>query len=243
MTWSTSRLAKIAGTTVKTIRYYHQIGVMPEPERTSNGYKHYQVEHLVALLRILRLKELGLPVHDVGRVISSTGDAWEAVRALDAELEQRIAKWTAVREELAALLSESREVEPLVDLPAGMLGLSHSVNDADRAILLVYSHLFDDDTMESIAESLRGHVKSAEELAFDALPPHADEPTRQQLAEQLAPRFAAATGTATAHELPVPRIAQDAATVENVLGTALSQLYNRAQVDVLQRVSAIVTTR
>ncbi|MGP9539942.1 MerR family DNA-binding transcriptional regulator, partial [Brachybacterium sp. AOP43-C2-M15] len=41
MSWSTSELAGIAGTTVKTIRYYHHIGVLPEPDRASNGYKQY----------------------------------------------------------------------------------------------------------------------------------------------------------------------------------------------------------
>jgi DNA-binding transcriptional MerR regulator len=39
MTWSTSRLAQLAGTTTATVRHYHRVGVLEQPERLSNGYK------------------------------------------------------------------------------------------------------------------------------------------------------------------------------------------------------------
>ena len=105
MSWSTSGLARIAGTTVKTIRYYHQVGVLPEPERASNGYKKYQVEHLVTLLRILRLKDLGFAVQDMDRVLENDDDAWAAQRALDVQLRERIEKWTAVHRTVPSSIS------------------------------------------------------------------------------------------------------------------------------------------
>lgn len=242
MSWSTSGLARIAGTTVKTIRYYHQVGVLPEPERASNGYKKYQVEHLVTLLRILRLKDLGFAVQDMDRVLENDDDAWAALRALDAQLRERIEKWTAVREDIAVLLDEPAPDRPVVDLPAGMLGLTDDVNDADRAILLVYSQLFDQETMEDIAETLRDRNKSPEEIEFDTLPPDADQATRQRLAEKLVSTYAEAAGMTDPQGLPEPHLSRDRATAENVLGATLAQLYNQAQVDVLRRVSALVTS-
>lgn len=60
MVWSTRQLADLAGTTVKTIRYYHAIGVLEEPARAANGCKQYGTAHLVSLLRVGRLRDLGL---------------------------------------------------------------------------------------------------------------------------------------------------------------------------------------
>ncbi len=47
MTWSTRELATLAGTTVNTVRHYHRVGLLDEPQRMSNGYKQYGVAHLV----------------------------------------------------------------------------------------------------------------------------------------------------------------------------------------------------
>ena len=56
MAWSTRQLAELAGTTVKTVRHYHEIGLLSEPERASNGYKQYRTEHLVRLLQAMAVK-------------------------------------------------------------------------------------------------------------------------------------------------------------------------------------------
>ncbi|WP_224391194.1 MerR family transcriptional regulator [Pseudonocardia sp. ICBG1293] len=53
--WSPSRLAELAGTSRRAVRHYHELGLLPEPERRSNGYQYYGVDHLVRLIRIRRL--------------------------------------------------------------------------------------------------------------------------------------------------------------------------------------------
>ena len=35
------QLAAYAGVTVRTVRHYHQIGLLPEPERDASGYRRY----------------------------------------------------------------------------------------------------------------------------------------------------------------------------------------------------------
>jgi DNA-binding transcriptional MerR regulator len=42
MAWSTPQLAELAGATVNTIRHYHRLGLLDEPERRHNGYKQYE---------------------------------------------------------------------------------------------------------------------------------------------------------------------------------------------------------
>ncbi|WP_375117890.1 MerR family transcriptional regulator [Nonomuraea sp. MTCD27] len=37
------------------MRYYHQVGLLDEPDREPNGYKRYEVHHLTRLLQIKRL--------------------------------------------------------------------------------------------------------------------------------------------------------------------------------------------
>lgn len=34
-------LAELAGVSVRTLRHYHRIGLLPEPPRTSAGYRTY----------------------------------------------------------------------------------------------------------------------------------------------------------------------------------------------------------
>ena len=50
MAWSTRELAELISTTVRSVRYHHQLGLLDEPERLANGYKQYEVRHLVRLL-------------------------------------------------------------------------------------------------------------------------------------------------------------------------------------------------
>jgi len=78
---STRELAELAGTTVKSVRYYHQLGLLDEPERLGNGYKQYEVRHLVRLLQITRLTELGVPLAQIESIGSTDDDPQGALRA------------------------------------------------------------------------------------------------------------------------------------------------------------------
>ena len=86
MAWSTRELAEFADTTVKSVRYHHQLGSLDEPERLGNGRKRYRVRHLVRLLQITRLTELGVPLSQIESIGSPDDDPQGALRAIDAEL-------------------------------------------------------------------------------------------------------------------------------------------------------------
>ncbi len=58
-------LAKKAGVNVETIRYYENIGLMPEPSRTANGYRVYDETDLKRLSFIRRCRELGFSLDEV----------------------------------------------------------------------------------------------------------------------------------------------------------------------------------
>ena len=74
-------LADLAGVTVRTIRYYTEKGLLPEPDR-SNKYAYYTSAHLERLELIRKLKELRLPLWEIEDVINS-GDSENLQKLLD----------------------------------------------------------------------------------------------------------------------------------------------------------------
>lgn len=76
-----SDLAAKAGVTVRTIRYYTQLGLLPEPERPGK-FAWYTNEHLARLELIRKLKDLRLPLWEIEQVIK-TPDTSELQKLLD----------------------------------------------------------------------------------------------------------------------------------------------------------------
>lgn len=83
MAWSTREVADLAGASVRAVRHYHEIGLLKEPERGANGYKHYGTSHLLRVLRIKRLTTLGFSLPQ----IAAMGEA-------DEHFEERCARST-----------------------------------------------------------------------------------------------------------------------------------------------------
>lgn len=65
-----SRLAKLAGVGLETIRYYQRIGLIEKPARPEIGYRIYPQETLVRLHFILRGKELGFTLAEIRDLLS-----------------------------------------------------------------------------------------------------------------------------------------------------------------------------
>lgn len=102
--WSTRQLAELAGTTIRTVRHYHQIGLLDEPERSRNGYKHYGTSHLARLLQIRRLADLGLPLAQIASLDDAGHCPADLLRNLDRDLSEHIERLQRARSELAALI-------------------------------------------------------------------------------------------------------------------------------------------
>ncbi|MEV5610590.1 MerR family transcriptional regulator [Streptomyces sp. NPDC052225] len=73
--WSIGELAEHAGTTVKTVRFYSDRGLLPEQARSAGGHRRYGPAALERLRLIRSLRELGLPVAEVGRVVEERSGA------------------------------------------------------------------------------------------------------------------------------------------------------------------------
>ncbi len=82
-------IAQLAGITPKTIRHYHQIGLLEEPTRDVNNYRLYSVEQLEHLQLILRLKTFGLSLQQI-KAIFNANHPDELVRIVLEKHQQRI---------------------------------------------------------------------------------------------------------------------------------------------------------
>jgi MerR family mercuric resistance operon transcriptional regulator len=66
-------LARLTGCNIETIRYYEKIGMLPDPPRTSAGYRVYSRDHVARLHFIMRARELGFAMDDI-RGLLGLGD-------------------------------------------------------------------------------------------------------------------------------------------------------------------------
>jgi DNA-binding transcriptional MerR regulator len=81
MDWPIQEVARLAGTTSRTLRHYAQLGIV-EPSRVgANGYRFYDETALVTLQRVLMLRELGLGLPAIAEVLREQTDAPSALRA------------------------------------------------------------------------------------------------------------------------------------------------------------------
>ncbi|WP_314148686.1 MerR family transcriptional regulator [uncultured Leifsonia sp.] len=78
--WSIQEIARLAGTTSRTLRHYDDIGLLPPARIGSNGYRYYDRDALVRLQRILLLRDLGLGLPAIARVLDDQRDAAPALR-------------------------------------------------------------------------------------------------------------------------------------------------------------------
>ncbi len=62
-------IAKIAGVTVRTVRYYEELGLLNPPQREGSSHRKYTMSDLVLLKRIKQLKSYGLTLSEIKEII------------------------------------------------------------------------------------------------------------------------------------------------------------------------------
>ena len=64
-------VAKLAGVSTRTLRYYDQVGLLPPANTTEAGYRLYSQTDLVRLQRILFLRELDFPIKEIAPMLAA----------------------------------------------------------------------------------------------------------------------------------------------------------------------------
>jgi len=127
-----SDFVKLTGTTLKTVNYYHKIGLLPEPERTAAGYRLYGPVELHRMRLIKHLKSLGLDLKHIKEMlgdVTDPGSSREVLQSLRRELlngmktlEDRVAKIDAMLDTEASLLDEDILDSPSLQAATEILG-------------------------------------------------------------------------------------------------------------------------
>jgi len=100
------QLASYAGVTIRAIRHYHHVGLLPEPERNASGYRTYDVNAVVRLIRIRTLVEAGVPLARVQDLLDADATTFvEGTLEIDRELRARIRALQEHRRRIARLAS------------------------------------------------------------------------------------------------------------------------------------------
>jgi DNA-binding transcriptional MerR regulator len=105
--------ASFAGVTVKTVRVYHQHGLVDEPRRDSSGYRRYGSADLLRIVQIRTLAGAGVPLAEIGALLDADPDRFAAALVdVEQRLTDRIEDLVARRDTLRRLASGDRVLLP-----------------------------------------------------------------------------------------------------------------------------------
>ena len=121
-----AEIAELTGTTVRTVRYYHSLGLLPVPGERG-GWRDYDLGHVARLSRIRWLVQAGVSLETIRRVLdeseatgveqpddaaagvrAATGSVVEDLAGALAAVEDHLAEVTRQRDMLAGLLERAR---------------------------------------------------------------------------------------------------------------------------------------
>lgn len=112
MEHSIQQIARLAGTTSRTLRHYDRLGLVPPSRVGANGYRYYDERALVRLQRVLLLRELGLGLALLAEVLDEQRDEESALTThlslLRQEQERLGRQVAAVERTIGALRGEER---------------------------------------------------------------------------------------------------------------------------------------
>ncbi len=142
---NSSELSSLAGVTIRTLRHYHQVGILNEPPRGANRYRQYGVHDLIRVLRIRRLAALGIPLEQMPSLLDDDGHGAEAMLdRLDDEIAAQIERLTAQRK----LIAQLRDLSATPDVPPELARFFSDITastspdavriDRDQTVLLAH---------------------------------------------------------------------------------------------------------
>ncbi|MGC5023037.1 MerR family transcriptional regulator [Micromonospora sp. DT47] len=109
MEWSIQDVARLAGTTSRTLRHYGEMGLLTPSRVGGNGYRYFDQDCLVRLQRILLLRELGLGLPMIAEVIN--GAEQDTVAALRIHLELLERERQRIGRQIESVKTTLRKVE------------------------------------------------------------------------------------------------------------------------------------
>ncbi len=103
MEYTINKLAKLAGVSTRTLRYYDELGLLSPARVSSNGYRIYGEKEINRLQQILFYRELGVSLEEIRNILASKD--FDGLSALESHLSALLAR----REQLDLLVANIKK--------------------------------------------------------------------------------------------------------------------------------------
>jgi MerR family copper efflux transcriptional regulator len=120
------QLAERVGVSAKTIRYYGQVGLLPEPVRSESGYRLYGIEDEERLRFISTARRTGFSLGEIKEIlalrdrgIAPCDYVRETIRRRLGEVDRQLAELNQLKRELGRLEAVARSLPGQPETPAG----------------------------------------------------------------------------------------------------------------------------
>lgn len=186
--------AAFAGVTIKTVRHYHKLGLVDEPDRDGSGYRRYGSDDLLRLVQVRTLAAAGVPLAEIGTLLDADAARFAvALTDVEQQLTDRIEDLIARRDTLhrladdrallpdraCAVLDRMRELDLSPDYVAGqreaLVLFRALVPEGFDSFVTQLEHRLDDPEFVDLTK------RSWEALSWDP-----DDPRVEELASALA---------------------------------------------------------
>ncbi|MCU0499084.1 MAG: MerR family transcriptional regulator [Anaerolineae bacterium] len=114
--YSVKQVAELANISIRTLHYYHEIGLLIPTHIEGNGYRRYDRDALLRLQQILLYRQLGFDLEQIRALLAQTSGDW--ITALEAH-----------RTSLQANLTQLQDLLHTVDETIAQLKGGHAMND------------------------------------------------------------------------------------------------------------------
>ncbi|WP_329466899.1 MerR family transcriptional regulator [Streptomyces sp. NBC_01431] len=105
--------AAFVGVTIKTVRHYHRLGLVAEPQRDGSGYRRYGSADLLRLVQVRTLAGAGVPLAGIGDLLDAAPERFAAtLDDVHRRLTEQIEDLTARRDTLHRLAQGDRALLP-----------------------------------------------------------------------------------------------------------------------------------
>ncbi|MDR1540092.1 MAG: MerR family transcriptional regulator [Clostridiales bacterium] len=140
MEYTINKLAKLAGVSARTLRYYDECGLLKPKVIRSNGYRIYGETEVDRLQQILFYRELGVELAEIGRILAS--NSFDGRQALESHL--------------AALKSRREQLDRLIaNVEKSIRSMKGELNMTDEEKFVGFKQKLIDDNEKQYGEEIR----------------------------------------------------------------------------------------
>lgn len=111
--WSIGDLARTTGLTVRALRHFDEIGLLPPSARSPGGHRVYFEDDIRRLFVVVALRQLGLSLSEIGACVGGDVDVRDAISRRLARLEAQMSFDDRLRHTLSSILHALGEGRPV----------------------------------------------------------------------------------------------------------------------------------